>query len=204
MCRGGANAAICSTAGRCGGTAPCGPAGKGPMAMCGDSTAASAVQADCRAGAATALLSQSEGEDPPPATSQLKGPRQASAVDPPRPLAYMPTTRQQRCTARVRATYTRRRFSAARCCASLALMACSSPLSGTRMSSTGWPASSWYSRPSPALPVDPPWPSHRKGQNTSGYSRPLDLWMVTICTRLRSDARRSCAASSLRPSVRCA
>ena len=44
------------------------------------------------------------------------------------------------------------------------------------------------------------WPSHRNGQNTIGYSRPLDLWIVTICTRLRSDSSRSCAASSAAPS----
>ena len=44
--------------------------------------------------------------------------------------------------------------------------------------------SSWPTLPS--RPSPRPLLAHRptgSGQNTSGYSRPLDLWMVTICTR---------------------
>ena len=70
-------------------------------------------------------------------------------------------------------------------------------------SSTGRPSSSWYSRPSRPSGAPPGWPFQRNGQNTTGYSSPLDLWMVMICTRLRSDSRRSCAASSPLRSARC-
>ena len=57
--------------------------------------------------------------------------------------------------------------------------------------------------PGPA-PVLPGRPSHRNGQNTNGYSRPLLLWMVTICTRLRSLSRRSCMSSDAPRSRRAA